>query len=154
MDVKIINPFLEATINIASVMAQLDVKVGRAILKQDNIAQGDVTGLIKLQGNFHEGSLAFSFSQDALRLIYQKMLGEPLTLLDQSALDLAGEFTNMVCGGAKQRLADKGYEFELTQPSMLSGDQHQVNHLGLGPVLTVPLELEQGTMYIEVCLNR
>jgi chemotaxis protein CheX len=154
MDVKILNPFLEATIDVARNMAQLEIKVGKPSLKVGDIASGDVTGFIKLDGSRHRGSLAITFNSEALMLVYERMLGETLQALDDSAMDLAGEITNMVCGGAKQRLSENGYDFSLTQPSMLSGESHHIHHQGKGPVLALPLELEKGQMMIEVCLNR
>ncbi|WP_040556414.1 chemotaxis protein CheX [Reinekea blandensis] len=154
MDVRIINPFLEATLDVARTMAQLEVTVGKPVLKQGHDAPGQVSGFIHLNGLNHKGSLAISFSSKALLLIYRNMLGEPLETLDDSALDLAGEITNMVCGGAKQRLASKGYEFDLTQPTLLSGSPHSIEHTPAGPVVTLPLHLPEGEMYLEVCLNR
>ena len=153
MDVGIINPFLESTLEVTRSMAQLDAKLGPPSLKKINTSQGEVTGLIELAGTNNRGSLAITFSKDALLLVYQRMLGESLTELDESTLDLAGEITNMVCGGAKQRLSAKGFEFNLTRPTMLSGVAHEIQHLGSGPVVTMALQLEQGSIYIEVCLN-
>lgn len=154
MDVKIINPFLEALLDVAANMAQLELKVGRPVLKNDKVAQGEVTGLISLDGGQTQGSMAITFNESALLLVYEKMLGEELTAMDETALDLAGEITNMVCGGAKQRLAEKGYEFALATPSMLSGKNHEIEHRGGGPVITMPLSLDRGEMFIEVSLNR
>lgn len=154
MDVGIINPFVESIIEVAQMMAQLDVDVGKPEVKKDTIAQGEVTGLIELAGQKHKGSLAISFEKDALLLVYQKMLGETLETLDDSTLDLAGEITNMVCGSAKQKLSEKGYDFDLTQPSILSGEQHIIEHKWGGPILALPLQLEAGIIYIEVSLHR
>jgi chemotaxis protein CheX len=134
-------------------MAQLEIIVGKPHIKESNLSQGEVTGFIELVGPKHSGSLAITFNKDALLLVYQNMLGETLESLDESTLDLAGEITNMVCGGAKQRLSEKGMDFDLTRPSMLSGTAHQVSHKGKGPVLSLPLALDQGQMFIEVCLN-
>ncbi len=153
MDVGIINPFLESTLEVTRSMAQLEAILGSPALKTNQTSQGEVTGLIELASSDNRGSLAITFSKDALLLVYQRMLGETLTDLDESTLDLAGEITNMVCGGAKQRLSAKGFEFNLTRPIMLSGFEHEIKHLGSGPVVTMALQLEQGSIYIEVCLN-
>ncbi len=153
MDVGIINPFLEATLDVTSSMAQLTVVIGAPALKHGKIAQGEVTGYIELNGPLYIGSLAISFSKAALLLIYERMLGENLSELDDSTVDLAGEITNMVCGGAKKRLAEKGYQFSLSRPKLLTGQQHEIQHQGPGPVITLPLQLGDGEMFIEVCLN-
>lgn len=154
MDAAIINPFVESTVEVAETMAQLSVAIGKAQLKENNNAQGEVTGIIELASQKHHGSLAITFEKAALLLVYKKMLGETLESLDDSALDLAGEITNMVCGSAKQKLSLNGYDFDLTQPSILTGKNYQVEHKWGGPVLTLPLQLDEGIIYIEVSLKR
>ncbi|TCS40671.1 chemotaxis protein CheX [Reinekea marinisedimentorum] len=154
MDVGIINPFLEATLEVTRTMANMESRVGKPALKKGNQANGEVTGFIALSGPAHKGTLAITFEKEALLAVYERMLGEKLSELDDSALDLAGEITNMVCGGAKQRLSSSGYDFDLTRPTILTGKPHEINHPGNGPVLTLPLELDQGKMYIEVNLSR
>lgn len=154
MDVKIINPFVEALVEVATSMAQLELTVGKPFLKQATEAEGEVSGFIELKSAQHNGSLAITFDRPALLLVYERMLGEALETVDDSALDLAGEITNMVCGGAKQRLASNGYDFELTTPSMLKGDHHVISHLGGGPVIGLPLSTQNGQVMLEVSLNR
>ena len=44
MDVTLINPFINATINVLETMAFVKVTAGKPYLKKDNIAVGDVTG--------------------------------------------------------------------------------------------------------------
>jgi len=154
MDAGIINPFLEATLEVTKSMAQLEATVGHPAIKKGIEAQGEVTGFIELNGTALQGTLAITFNKEALLLVYKKMLGDTLDDIDESALDLAGEITNMVCGGAKQRLSENGYNFTLTRPSILSGTPHEIKHRGSGPVITLPLELGHGKMFIEVCLHR
>jgi chemotaxis protein CheX len=154
MDVGIINPFVEAALEVTRTMANMQSKVGKPSLKTGTRANGQVTGFIALSGVTHNGTLALTFEKEALLAVYEQMLGEKLEKVDDSALDLAGEITNMVCGGAKQRLSESGYDFSLTRPNILTGTPHDVNHPGKGPVLTLPLELEQGRIFIEVNLSR
>src|SRR3569623_1713092 len=46
MNVEFINPFLESLLNVLSTMAQQDARAGRPMIKQDDVANGDVTGLV------------------------------------------------------------------------------------------------------------
>ncbi len=154
MDASIINPFLEATLDITNTMAQLTPTLGKLTLKQGNASMGPVTGFIELKSMKKRGTLAITFNEMALLLIYERMLGEKLEKIDESAFDLAGEFTNMVCGGAKQRLSAKGYDFTLTRPSILKGNEHLIEHFPSSPVLTLPMDIENGKLFIEVSLER
>lgn len=154
MDASIINPFVEATMEVTRTMANMESSVGKPKLKDGTNAPGSITGFINLSSNTHNGSLALSFEESTILTVYERMLGEKQDTIDDSVLDLAGEITNMVCGGAKQRLSLSGFDFNLTSPSILSGDNHQIKHSGSGPVLTLPLQFEEGQMHIEVYLGR
>lgn len=154
MDIGILDTIIEATLDVTRNMAQLDANVGKPNVKHSVIANGYVTGFIELSGVDHHGTLAISFDEVALLLLYHRMLGEELYIVDESVLNLAGEIANIVCGGAKQRLADLGYDFDLTSPSIISGEKHEITHAGVSPVVIVPLYIGDGKMFIEVCMDR
>ncbi|MBU2864769.1 chemotaxis protein CheX [Reinekea forsetii] len=154
MDVKLINPFVEALLEVTESMAQLTGEIGKPSIKVGDDAQGVVSGYILLNSSSNNGSLSITFTEDVLLDIYQKMLGEPLEQLDDSAYDLVGEITNMVCGGAKRRLSEQGLDFDLATPSIIKGEGHKVEHLDNKPVVVLPFTFEKGEIFIEVCLNR
>ncbi|MEJ2064616.1 MAG: chemotaxis protein CheX, partial [Reinekea sp.] len=92
MDVGIINPFLEATLDITRTMAMLEIEVGSPKLKQGKHSSGMVTGLIALTSSSHNGSLSITFDEEVLFKIYRNMLGEEHDdNIDEQILDLAGE---------------------------------------------------------------
>jgi chemotaxis protein CheX len=154
MDVKLINPFVEALLEVTESMAQLSGQIGKVQLKEGNKSQGIVSGFIRLNNANTNGSLSISFSEPVLLSIYERMLGETLEQLDDSAYDLVGEITNMVCGGAKRRLSEQGLDFDLATPDVLKGEGHELIHLDNKPVVLLPFTYEMGDIYIEVCLNR
>jgi len=75
MDVKFINPFLEGTISVLKTMAFVEPRPGQPYLKRDNMAKGDISGIIGLTGAAR-GSLALSFSEPCILAIVSNMLGE------------------------------------------------------------------------------
>lgn len=153
MNAELINPFLEAILDVLSTMAQLEAKPGRPTLKQDDAAHGDVTGLIGMTGEQARGSLAVTFSERAILDISRRMLGEESKTIDATVTDLVGEITNMVTGGAKRILADKGYHFDLAIPAVVSGKNHQIIHKSRGPKIIVPFATEAGPFYVEICFE-
>jgi chemotaxis protein CheX len=154
MDVKLINPFVEALLEVTESMAQMTGEIGRPTIKVGEDAQGIVSGFIALNSVNTNGSLSISFTEDVLLDIYHKMLGEALEQVDDSAYDLVGEITNMVCGGAKRRLSEDGFDFDLSTPSIIKGVGHKLEHLDNKPVVVLPFKFEKGDIFIEVCLNR
>lgn len=153
MNAELINPFLEAITNVLRTMAQLEPKPGRPLIKTDDVAHGDVTGLIGMAGEQARGSLAVTFSEAAILDITKRMLGEESKEIDSSVTDLVGEITNMVTGGAKRILADKGYHFDLAIPAVVSGKNHRIIHKSKGPKIVVPFTTDAGKFFVEICFE-
>ena len=61
MKAEFINPFLDSLINVLEIMASTKLQPGKPILKRNEIAHGDVSGLIGLVGPDTKGSLSISF---------------------------------------------------------------------------------------------
>lgn len=133
-------------------MANIEASPKKPLLKTDQAPLGILTGYIELKGPQTEGSLAISFSTSMVLAISNNLLGETLTELDESSGDVVGELTNMVCGGAKNILADQGYDFEMASPIILEGEDQPVKHLSAtSPVILLPFEAPEGEFFIEVC---
>jgi chemotaxis protein CheX len=155
MNVKYINPLLESTINVLSTMAMIEAKPGQPSLKEGNKVLGDVTGKIALSGEQTNGSLAISFSTASILNISEKMLGETVDSIDEGIVDLVGEITNIITGGAKRLYSDQGIEFDLTRPSMLIGSDQILEHTiqGKAQTIVLPFTTDAGNFYLEMCFN-
>lgn len=154
MNVEFINPFLEATVNVLSTMATLEAKPGKPTLKQDNVARGDVTGIIGMTSPRFKGSLSLTFTEPVILEIVKRMLGEEIQEIDETATDLAGEITNMVSGGAKKSLVEKGYDFDMAIPAIVAGKEHTVDHRFDGPKIIIPFQCDYGQFFVEVCFEQ
>jgi chemotaxis protein CheX len=154
MNVEFINPFLNALVNILKTMANIEVTSGSPCIKTDSKSMGDVTGIIGMAGEKTRGSLAISFSESAIIHITSRMLGEKMTKLDDTVIDMVGEITNMVTGGAKKELVKQGYKFELAIPMMVTGKGHIVTHKTTGPIVVIPFKAEGGEFFVEVCFGK
>ncbi len=153
MRAEFINPFLHAMVNVLRTMCQLQPQVGKPVLKEDNIARGVVTGFIDLMGEQTSGSLAITFSESVALDLVERMLGERPTKIDDTVRDLVGEITNMVSGGAKKILSEKGYDFYLSQPVTFVGQGHKILHSVYGPKIYLPFHVESGDFVVEVCFQ-
>lgn len=107
MNVNFINPFLQSLLNVVSTMASMDLTPGKPQIKSDNLAKGDVSGLIGLVGPQTKGSLSITFEQKLVLQIMQNMLGENPGKINEEVTDLVGEITNMVTGGAKKSIGSE-----------------------------------------------
>lgn len=153
MNVNFINPFLQSLLNVISTMASMDLTPGKPQVKNDNLAKGDVSGLIGMIGPQTKGSLSITFEQKLVLQIMQNMLGENPGKINEEVTDLVGEITNMVTGGAKNLLGQKGYEFEMATPMVVSGKGHTISHKANGTKIIMPFTSPHGTAFIEICFE-
>ena len=153
MNAEFVNPFLSSFINVLQTMAMLEIKPGRPSLKQDAIARGDVSGLIGMAGPTISGSFSISFEKELALNVFQMMVGETVDDIGEDITDMVGEITNMVAGGAKRQLGEKGYEFNMATPIIVTGPGHTITHQVDGTKVLMPFKSDKGNAYIEICFN-
>ncbi|WP_228050596.1 chemotaxis protein CheX [Pontibacterium sinense] len=147
---EFVNPFLTSMTNVLTTMAQIDSQPGKPTVKKTSTASGVVTGIIGMAGEQLKGSFAVSFSEPVIFAITKRMLGEEVSSVDETVIDMVGELTNMATGGAKALLAEQGFEFDMAVPVMISGKDHRIEHSSSGPTIVLPFNTEYGDFFIEV----
>lgn len=154
MNVEFINPFISALLNVLKTMAQTELTPGKPKKKKDDVAKGDVSGLIGMVGPQVKGSLSITFDESLALEIMLRMLGEKPMTLNSEVTDMVGEITNMICGGAKSELAEKGYDFGMATPVIVSGKDHTITHQADGPKVILPFTSDMGNAYLEICFDK
>ena len=152
MDVRFINPFLEATIDVLKTMAFVEPRPGKPYLKKDDLAKGDVSGIIGFTGAA-TGSMALSFSEGCILKIVSNMLGEEIKEINGDIKDAVGEITNMVSGSARQKLESLGMSISAAIPTVIAGKGHSVSHIMSGPSIIIPFETDQGSFVVDICMS-
>ncbi|MDI3323027.1 chemotaxis protein CheX [Pontibacterium granulatum] len=150
MKAEFINPFLASMTNVLSTMAQIESRPGKPSVKKSSTALGAVTGIIGMAGEQLKGSFAVSFSEPVIYAITKRMLGEEVATVNETVTDMVGELTNMATGGAKALLAEKGFDFDMAVPVMVSGKEHKIEHSSSGPTIILPFETDYGDFFIEI----
>ena len=144
---------IDSITNVLATMATMEVSAGEISLKKGPEAMGDVSAIIMMHGQKLSGSMAVSFKKKVILDVAERMLGERVEEIDESIIDLVGEITNMACGGAKAQLAKKGYEIVMATPVVVMGQNHQIIHQARGPKIILPLRVDSGEFYIELCFD-
>lgn len=152
MDVTLINPFIEATLHVLSSLAFTEARAGKPYLKNDSLAQGDVSGIVGLTGET-SGTLSVSFSEQSILAIVSSMFGEPVNKIDDEVKDAVGEILNIVSGQARQKLEMKGRTLKGAIPTVITGKNHTISHITKHPIIAIPFDTDNGTFTIEVCLE-
>lgn len=153
MRAEFINPFLLSLINVLKTMAKLELTPKKPRIKTNEIAKGDISGLIGLVGPKTKGSFSITFEEELAFELMSRMLGERPSKINADVTDMIGEITNMVTGGAKRILAEKGFDFDMATPIVVSGRDHTITHKTKGKIIMMPFESEFGRAYIEICFD-
>ncbi len=152
MDVNVINPFLNAVIDVLATMAQITPEPGKPFIKTSRLAQGDITGIIGITGK-DKGTIAITFTEASATAIVGNMIGEKVVEVEVLR-DGIGEVTNMVAGQARQGLAAIGMKYHASIPMVIVGKNHVVKHISEGPILAIPFTTPHGPLTVEVCFGR
>ncbi len=153
MKADFVNPFLTSLLDVLQTMAQTELTPGKPCLKNDDVARGDVSGLIGLVGPQTKGSFSVTFEKPLALIIFQRMLGSPAETINEEVTDMVGEITNMVTGGAKRILGERGYEFNMATPAVVSGARHTISHKVKGARILMPFSTAEGKAFIEICFE-
>ncbi len=152
MDVKIINPFINATLNVLETMAFVKSKAEKPFLNKDNVAKGDVSGVVGFTGETN-GTVFITFDESCIVKVVSNMFGEQLNEINDEIKDAVGELTNMISGQARKELEEIGKVFQGGIPSVVSGKNHELKPMTKGSKIAIPFRTEFGSFTIEVALD-
>ncbi len=108
----------------------------------------DISGIIGLGGNF-SASVIVHFEKDSALLVTSKMLGIDYLDIDKDVIDAVGEMTNMIAGGIKTKLADKGLNIEQSLPIVVSGKDFNTNCIASDESWIFPFIIDKKRMCVE-----
>ena len=152
MNIKLINPFINATLNVLETMAFIKPEAGTPYLKKDYVAHGDVSGVIGLTGKTN-GTVFVTFNESCILKIVSNMFGEEFRKINNEIEDAVGELTNMICGQARKELEEIGKTFSAAIPSVITGKNHKLESITKGPKIAIPFKTDFGSFTIEVSLE-
>jgi len=151
MRVEYINPFVEAANNILSEVLAGEVNRGDLYLKSTSMPVMGVATLVGLAGDV-EGRVLFDMSMDTALKIASKMNGEELKEFDELVKATITELANLITGQAVTKLHDLGFKFDLTPPSLFTGEKMEVSDHEV-EALIVPMLTEQGKIEVNVAIR-
>lgn len=125
---EMLQPFISAAIEGMQVMAGIDIELDQVRRKTDYLMSGDISAVIYLLGKL-ERMLAVSVTHEtAYKMTYQ-ILGGALDVIDDEVIgDSVAEMANIVAGQVKGQFAGTAYEFDISTPTVIAGENHQIRH--------------------------
>jgi chemotaxis protein CheX len=126
LKIELISPFVEGTKEVFETMVGMKVRRKNLYLKQGYMMYGDISAIIGLSGTTM-GTCAVSLPYKLALDSIERLIGESLNN-DVNRVELrdgVGELINMISGRAKAILSTTQYRFDITLPTIISGEQHE-----------------------------
>ena len=152
MNVKFLNPFVEAAFEVIRAETGFELSRGELGLEKEPYMTDDITVIISLIGGV-EGNVFYSMSSDTGRYLAAQILGEPVGEFDMLAQSGIAELGNVITGRASVKLSQSGYESTISPPALLLGKGATISTLDYVR-LTVPMTGECGTLVIHLALRQ
>ncbi len=151
MNVKFLNPFVEAAYQVLQAETRLTVSRGELNLDKEPYSTDDITIIISLVGQVM-GNVIYSLNNQTAIALASRMMEEDLKSLSALAQSSIAELANVITGRASVLLAQAGYESVISPPTFLMGKGAIISTLDFARLI-VPLHCEIGSLTIHLALR-
>jgi len=152
VQVKYIQPFVNATVKVFKEFLGVDINPGQPFLfnHNENKYSYDISGIIGIGGHTL-GIVVVSFPKMVALDLASRITGETIKIFDDTVIDLVGEIVNIIAGNAKQGLEQ--YQLVISLPSIVKGVNHQITGVSGVPMIGIPFSAAKGDIYLFVSLK-
>ncbi len=151
MNVKFINPFVEAASEVIQIETGVNLQRGELGLEKVPYLTDDITVILALVGMVN-GNVLYSLSFPTAIALASRMLGENLESFDNLAQSGIAELGNVITGRASVKLSGAGFESTISPPTLVVGKGIMISTLDR-PRLVVPFQSACGPVVIHLALR-
>ena len=152
MQVKYIQPFVNATVKVFKEFLGVEIKAGQPFIfnHNENKYAYDISGIIGIAGHTL-GIVVVSFPKIVALDLASRITKETIKIFDDTVIDLVGEVVNMIAGNAKRGLEQ--YKLVISLPSIVKGVNHQITGVSGVTMIGIPFSSTKGDIYLFVSLK-
>jgi chemotaxis protein CheX len=126
LDVKMINPFIDAIMTIMPQLGFQNIVKGKLSVGDQFVESKGITILVGLTDQLR-GNIAYNMTEEtAMQIASKMMMGMPVAVLDDLAQSAISELTNMVTGNAATSFEKEGLRVDISPPSLVVGEKFRV----------------------------
>lgn len=150
MDVRLVNPFVDA---ITSVMPQLgfqSITRGKMTVQEQFVVSNGVVVVVGLTDDVR-GNVVYNLAEDSVKKIASvMMMGMPVAEIDVMVESAISELANMITGNAAVHIEKAGFAVDISTPSLVVGAANKVKVCGAKFLVIeilvddIPIELNIG----------
>ncbi len=157
MDVRYINPFVDATVNTMETMLGVSPERERLFLKRKDATVGDISGVIKFKSDEILGAVALTFPEKTALKVCELIIGQTFKTLTEEVRDTVAELVSIVAGSAREGFSSLGISYNISARSIVIGKSPSAHRRDDGPVLVIPFKLCNQSciqrFFLEVCMD-
>ncbi len=151
MNIKFLNPFLEAAAEVLKAEVGLAVTRGNITLQKSALSASEITVLISIIGQV-QGVVLYGMSTATGLAFVSRIMDQEFTEFDSLAQSGIGELGNVISGRAAINLSQAGYETTISPPTLVIGQGAQISTLDFQRVV-VPLETRAGQLIVHLAVR-
>jgi chemotaxis protein CheX len=151
MDVKLLNPFVEAAVEVLKAELGADIARGAISLQKSALTSDDITVLINLVGDVYGVVMYGMPAATGLKMV-SKIMGQEFSELDALAQSGVAELGNVISGQATVRFSEAGYHSNISTPMVVTGNGIEISTLDFSRIV-VPLETQFGLFTVHLALR-
>lgn len=152
INIKYINPFLQASLTILDMLGIKGGKVGKPNLAKLEFEETTFLIQVGVTGEM-KGQVFFEVKEDKAKHIASvMMMGMPVETLDPMACSALGELGNMILGNTATLFSTMGIIFDITPPMSMYGKKLRITTDV--PAISIPIMLDDSElMRLYICVE-
>jgi chemotaxis protein CheX len=151
MNVKFLNPFLDAAASVLKQEIQVETKKGDITLHKSALTTDDISVIINLVGQV-QGVVIYELSKETGLQFVSRLMEQKISELDALAQSGIAELGNVISGRATVELSKSGYDAIISPPTMVIGKGTQISTIDF-PRLVVPIGTELGDVIVHLAIR-
>ncbi|MCR5175321.1 MAG: chemotaxis protein CheX [Anaerovibrio sp.] len=152
MDVKLVNPFIDAFTTVLPQMGFSEPKRTGMSVKEQNAKSLGVAVIVGFTKEIR-GSVVYNMTEETAKFIASTMMmGMPVAAFDEMAQSAISEMSNMLTANAATNLTALGLEVDISTPSLTVGADCQIK-ISNEQYLTILMDVDGHQVEIDVAVQ-
>jgi len=151
VNVKFMNPFVEAASEVIKAEVGSEVRRGTLSLQKSAMTTDDITVLISLVGQV-QGAVFYGLSKKTGLSLVSKIAEQEFKEFDSLAQSSLAELGNVITARAVFKLSETGYGSNISPPTLIQGRGLQISTLDFSRMM-VPLMTDYGEIMVHLALH-
>lgn len=151
INVKFMNPFVDAAAEVLQAEVNLSIQRGSLSLHKSAMTANEITVLLSLVGQV-QGVVLYGLSINTGLELVSRMMDQKFSEFDNLVQSGVAELGNVITGRATVKLYEVGFMSMISPPTLIQGRDVKISTLDFSRIV-VPLQTEVGEIMVHLALK-